>query len=1168
MSNYLEKVKDKEFISLKDDSDFQDDLIRFFTGDRYNYSREELLEKGAEGLTEDFITHMRYQATNEVTALKDLQYVQDRENVSDQELESFGNLMNAFDHSGEAGTGVLDGAKDFIGAIASSPSTAATLATGGWGVGSKLAARGATKAAQLAIRSQIDDLIKKGLGKKAVKEAVQKSVLKEGLKGAGRSAAFEGAIGTAIGYSRGETREEVIEGYEYDTTDLALDAALSATVGSVIGGGTAAFGQRAKNKAADALSNVAFKEKSAKTRAKNAAEKTIKQKRRSPNLKKATDQSIELFKNLAVREQTELLQKTKPKLNPLDADLVKRGQTLRSQLLQTGVEDTEVTPGLSLDTLKGITAATMDLIDKVKPSKGERITSAVARFMSTNKNIKEIEKIKKKYGLSSEDFSLIYLADLSEAGKKLNEASQISKKLKSATPKTKAQQQIDEILLNIKKLNDSRLTTFNDNFAQSIISNAIKNKGGKVGTVLNLAKELDSARIAFMTSQVGTTAANAFTSGFNTFLDISDQFWKGLLTGEAVQRGWTKGVFANLRGMTLSKDEALILREMMLKEQPIAYRNLFHDVQRAEITIESNSILSQAGRFVNTLNSGVDAIFKQSMLYAGVDRRLRQQGRTFAEFIESGQTIEKGLPPGLLQDAIEDAQRFTFQQTYAGDKSSYGRLVKGVVKAHREAPFIISGALGIPFPRYIANHLEYINDYTPIGLVTGGLSGLESQLYKGTKYKTWQDRTARQISGAAMLMGGVYLAAQKQGELDYGSLETISGGTVETGRVAGPFAAHLLLGDLIYRYFNGLPIKNMGEDSLEVALGMGDLGFDFSLVKDVQDSIKTGEFTVGFEKRAGNIVSTFTYPATIARDIKAQLDMEAAGSPFTRPLIPGDEGKVSDFGERNFLMDILQSEYIAAQSARFLPDLDFIQYADSFNGKNDIKIYGGFNERATGSINPLTKQIGFREDPPLNKLQKEMNILKIEEYELVNSRTIKNPTVYHAVTLRLSKTMPQLFEAWSEQVVLGTGEAGEGKGAIVYGNRTYDELDKDYKLKEVALRKFVQEAIANEVAIVEKAFEDLLTKAPKAAVGFIRNQYAFTEQEMIDKTKMKNIYDYAAQQLAKEDGSFYANAGEYITDTKDVAVEVIRRQEIMSIARAIADGSSKKVVSEIRRKNP
>ena len=68
MSSYLEKVKDKEFISLKDDSDFQDDLIRFFTGDRYKYSREELLEKGAEGLTEDFITHMRYQAANEVTA--------------------------------------------------------------------------------------------------------------------------------------------------------------------------------------------------------------------------------------------------------------------------------------------------------------------------------------------------------------------------------------------------------------------------------------------------------------------------------------------------------------------------------------------------------------------------------------------------------------------------------------------------------------------------------------------------------------------------------------------------------------------------------------------------------------------------------------------------------------------------------------------------------------------------------------------------------------------------------------------------------------------------------------------------------------------------------------------------------------------------------------------
>lgn len=1149
MSNYIEQAEGKTFLELSNDDDFKKDLVRFFSGGRYRLSKEEIKERGFEGLANDFVEHMRYQSTNEATALKDLQFVQDKKNVDPRALESFGNLMNAYDRSEGGGTGFVEGAVDYIGAVATSPSTAITIGTGGWGIGSKLFGRAAGKATQMTIRKTIDEMVKKGMSKKAINEAVKKSVVAEGLKGAGRSAAFEGAIGAGMGYATGETREEVIEDYEYGTKDIVADAVIGATIGGAVGGGAAAFGAREKNKAIEVLTTMSKKEETARKKARTAANKTIKENLRTAAGKEARERSLAVAETLMSREK-----------DKLPVDLVKEGDLIKKELV-TGSDDRMITNTLSLDTLRGITAATIELRKEVKPRKNERITSAVSRFIreagdepkKLKDRVKKINKIRDTYGLSSEELSYVYLSDLSQAGKTLNEASQIQRALQ--------REQLDTVMTDLESLARAGVTSYQDNVAQDIISDAINNKGGVPGTLLNMAKEADAARIAFMTSQVGTTAANATTSAFNTVLDITDNFWKAFLPGQPVQKGWMGSVFANVRGMTISKNEAIVLREMMLKDQPLAYQNLFHDVQRAEVVSNSNSGLAKLSRFVNTLNTGVDGIFKQSMLYAGVDRRLRQQGTTFGEFIQSAKNLDD-LPPGLLQDAMEDANRFTFQQTYVGDKSKFGAGVRTVVKAHREMPFLVSGGLGIPFPRYIANHLEYINDYTPIGLATGGLTELESKLYKGTNYKTWQDRTARQISGAAMLMGGTYLAAQKQGELDYGELKTKTGGSIETGRVAGPFAAHLLLGDLLYRWYNGMPIGNMGEDALEVALGMGDLGFDLSVAKNAADSISAGEFTEPFEKQLGNILSTFTYPATIARDMKGQISIESAPTPYTRPITPDseEEEKPSMFGERNFLADIMKSELMFNQAVRFLPDLDFTQYTQSFNGRTDVPLYDGFNQRPVGMINPITKQMGFQENPELNGLEKELNVLKLEKYQLFNSRSVPNPAVHWAVSFRMSKTMAAKFDVWRKEVKLGNAI-----GDKVYGDRTYDELGDDYRLREKAVREFVRQEVADNKKFVESKFNDLMDRSPRQAVGYIRNLYPLLEKQLQSSTNVKDIYDRAVQvmDLEKPDGTKYKDAGEYLGDADTIGEEIKRRKSIMNNAKMLDEGSNK-VVPETR----
>ena len=76
MAEYIQKAEDNYFTDLIGDETFEEDLKKFFTGGRYNYSQKEIEEKGVEGLANDFVEHMRFQSTNETTAVKDLLYVQ------------------------------------------------------------------------------------------------------------------------------------------------------------------------------------------------------------------------------------------------------------------------------------------------------------------------------------------------------------------------------------------------------------------------------------------------------------------------------------------------------------------------------------------------------------------------------------------------------------------------------------------------------------------------------------------------------------------------------------------------------------------------------------------------------------------------------------------------------------------------------------------------------------------------------------------------------------------------------------------------------------------------------------------------------------------------------------------------------------------------------------
>lgn len=1141
--SYVEQAEGKDFNELLEQEEFQNDLKAFFSGGRYNYTPEQL--EDTEQLADDFAQHMRWQSMNEATAVFDLLYVQKSEEEASKEGKlAFGKLMQAYDVSEGGGTGGFETAWDYTSAFVASPSTAVTAATFGFGVGSKIAAKATAKASQMAVRSYANKLLAEGLGKQAVKDKVKKSVTKEGLKAAGISFAGEAAVGGVASYGRGETREAVIEGYDYSLGDLAVDATIDGTLGAVVGGFGGAWTQSTRNKAADLLVDQAKKASdTAKASAKVALDSITSSNLSDDQINDTMSDIVDLAQMFRAREAGKTL-------DPLDKDSVKEGQMIFNRMLDERANEL-IAPGLDMNTVRGIAAASIKLKETLKLRPGERVSSAVARGISDGTiQADQITNIRREFNLSAEEMSYLWLAELSKAGKVLAEGSKLKKVMS---------QELDILA-------SKGASVFTGDESTEIFSRL------ESGGAFSLLQNLDQTRIAFMTSQVGTTAANVATGGYNIVADMSDSFWKDVLNSTvgtkmadgSVQRGWTGGTLSVLKSFTVNRKESEVLGSMLLEDAPLKFTELFYETQRVGDLTKSNSFLNRSARFVNTLNMATDAVFKQGSFYGAFDRRLRELndpnlGTSFSDYLTKHTDLEAARAAGVVDYATDYAKRFTFQRGYEGDKSIFGRGAVAVQQAHKKFPFVISGAMGIPFPRYVANHLEYVNDYTPIGILTGGLDKLEKVLYKqdpksltlvGDQFKTGKDRVARQMTGAMITIGGVVLAAQKNGEIDYDKIVTATGAETDVGRTAGPWAANLLIGDLIWRSGmlgnEAMPISGEAfvKNASEVLAGMGDLGFDIGLVGDLTESIKQGEFNEAALKGLGNIVSTFTYPATISRDVAGQLSDFARGNPYVR-----DVRGTETTGERNFLEDMVGQGIFRNQALRFVMDMQGVSLTQTRRGSDgeDLKLYSPFNPTPVGGYNPITRQFGYTQEPPSTEIQKEMTLLGLEEYKLYGNTKVKNASVDYAVRKLLSRgmsglpTMAEEFKSWKANWNLSNRNE--------YAGRTYDELGDDYELKRMALQDFVNHRVATAEKLMTESFETMLetNTGRRQAAGFLRNQYVLTEAQL--KTKSGRDFNDLVSLMTRGEDVEYKSARDYLGDSSSVEEELARRQKIIQYAK-------------------
>jgi hypothetical protein len=1143
--SYFEKAEGKKFNSLVNDADMQKDLINFFTGSRYKYSMDDIKEMGPEGLADKFIDHMRWQESNETTVAKDLWYVKNAKDKDQESLESFGRLITAWDNSEGAGTGVLDGASDYFQAIATSPSTVATVVTAGFGGPvSKVAAAGAKKAGQLSVRKMLSGLVSKEVAKSAMKSASVKGVITEGLtkqtakgfvrdkvateavkeglkaaavKGAVRGAAIEGSIEGGTEYLREGIREDAIEGYEKNMGKVAAAAAIS----GALGGGLGAFARtqsiKKQNQAIDILAGQGARMKNsdvlAAKKAKEALDAAKKAAKGTPKSKEyqALQTRMTNLVDLLQKRESGTVAKFK---KPLDEEMVELGKDVAAKVFD-GTGSEPVTARFTSDSLRKVSAATLDLSEKLgfNLSDDVRISQKVSDALAEGKiDSSGLQALRKDYGLTKGEFSLMFLTDMSEAGRTLNIASQIKKGLSESQAKLSAEKAKKDIGTFLGNLDD-----FAKQGITSPADEALKDMARSLnsGDVVSMLREADSFRIGMMTTQLATTAANVGSSVGRIATDASDRLFTNIIEG----RNPLSGTLDVVKGLTWGKEEAHVLRILAELDPESPMAKMFYDVSRIETETGTNSVLARTARAFNTLNNVVDTQFKEAVLYASLQRQIRDSGdevaaKSLDSFLMKSAGLD-ALPQEMVEKARAQALSFSYQYGYEGAEDWFGKTAKTVINANKNLPFVVSGLGGMPFPRYVANQMEYMHRHLPTGLAQGLWEKASGQTSKSLMVSS-NEKIAKGLTGTMMLVGAVGARYYADPATTYReSIDPESGDVMDWSRAGGPYMAHLFIGDMIARQLKGEPplagIKDTGAEALKVLAGLNAYGYSNSVIEPLVASVEDGQLNERASKWLGDVAATLTMPAATVRDIQGQFNPSSTPSPYTRNLQMG----ANELGPQE-----LGQTQLVQRALRFLPDFEWLQFASSFNGKTDVPLYNGFSSEPVQKVNPLMSQItGIDTRPKRNAIEREMVRLGIQPFMVLGSATVKNPNVDIAVRELMSKSISPAFEEWSQNKEF-------------LGGRGYEDLPPE--LRKVELEKFISRFKNGIEDSVEKSFNDFARKAPRAAAGFIVNNY-----------KIKSSSYASLDAVMQWGGVTDQTADEYIDDSETVEERLGKMQQIL-----------------------
>ena len=1090
-----ENMKGKKVSDLKRDPAFLKDAVTFLKSRRKGWTDDELKKLTPEDVSYEILEHFRIMNTNEVSMSRDYYYVKD-DKTAENEKQAYARLMNTFDNA--KGEGILDGgfagARDYAEGFLTAPSTYVSAAvlplTGGTGTAAVQAAREGSK--------------------QALKQVAKHSI-KRGLL----DAAFEGSVAAAsqLGTEliKKDASASIGEDYEVSGGNIALAGAL----GGAAGGAAYAIPARQQYKGAARMVETLQKGDTAK----------------AVRMAETTTRAVEDLKKLnETTEGRKFIKFSKDKLMAsIDPKLVEEGMAAKVDILSEDLPDGLI-GGLDRGTIQRLGAASVDLARElgVKPEKGQRITEYLARRIDEGDGVTLFDTVADKYGLSRRQLSAVYAAEVSEAARILVQ----QKQFKTATGKKLTGKEASEAAGKFKdkldQLYDMGMSTLSGEEAKALSDAQLQLTRSK--RIVRSMRNVEDARRAFMTSQPATTMRNNIFGVAMTGIDMMDQFNLTMIravTGKESAAATLDGSADIAKYLLRDQYVAEAAVEMLRQDAPELIQKVFMEAAQAEAGVVRDTAFAKAGTFVNTLNTMSDHIFKKAVVAGTIDRELKLQGASLAEYMEKGMMSE--IPDDIIKKALDDSLAFTFQRKFGGkDASETSKAVNSTIGwIHRWGATTI-----IPFPRYLASQAKFIKDYSVLNIA-----------YKGRDLT--QEDIAKQFTGAAVF-GSAYMYQKDNIEqgLNWFDDQLVSGEVTNAQAAMGPTAPMHYAMNLVARWSMGMPSDFDEPKKLLTNMTKLTIGTEFRPGGTIVDEvIATAESLVEGKpswqpllKVVGDYFSTLMYPAAVVKDFYGQYDPRASYFPQTLDATVS----LADIGGPRS-----PALYLYSRFAKNLADFNLNEMSSTFKDITGIdmgttqveglmKFMGSstrthfqmmdpdnqdtgydavrhdvFGDGPLRQLDPLLKQLtGFTKSAPPNDLKREMAKLNIDPFVLYNPYREKN----------------NALELFTQQIAQGS--LAEEVESFINGDPRYKSADV-YRKKAM-----LEERITNVLTKKREIARDILTDFASKNEAYKSDFNAYVRGEFTAMSKQEKRDANAAW---KDVAPRYKFEGE---DIKDALAEI------------------------------
>ena len=733
-----------------------------FLNDSFFY----MLDRTGNGITDpneridELMELMRVSQVNEISAVQNLTHAR---SADDRGKELMGKMFLAYDKS-EGATGFWDKILDYGEGLVTSPTTVVSSLLAVPTLGGSLAVRGGAQAGVQATNLAVRAIIKGGMGK---------FVKQQALRSAGRAAAVEAPLGAlTMGTEAASRRETGRE--EFQDIDVLQQTLLGGAIGGVTAGvlGGAAGAISAKTRGFKGLQRLDKFYESKQARIETGIAKTKDQIKANPADAELIDDLVEKMSKKTIKD-------------PLNREIVGFGQRLKRQMIpifsrgegkprfaREGVTkegDTVLrepfTSGLNPDVMRNASAAAIEIIrksiqktnpdiepkDLVELLKTKRITEVlhealkdtvdgkytlktIEQFDPITGKMKKIEvspwedmySVMREYGLSPQEFSHVYMAEVSDAARILQQQSVVSRQMDRMLNETGEQagaklKGIHEDLSYIQQNQHTPVSTnrligelpapqeYLDNikvFSDMVEKYHPVHSLKKGWTVL---KNLDKTRLGLMTIQPATTIRNTANGVARLATFALDNLFHGAMTGDP------KKMLAGPRaiGAMLNPTEAQMLKIIFSEEMPETFVQLYRKAADIEEASGKKSSMVQVARWLNGMNTYTDNAFKRAIFMAELTNRVGK--KTLLDHMADGRFTEIPNMENHISEAMQEALSFTYQKGYRATGGGWWETRGNRFIKTFNRPGL---SMLVPFPRFTANSIEFMYKHAPlIGLM-------------------------------------------------------------------------------------------------------------------------------------------------------------------------------------------------------------------------------------------------------------------------------------------------------------------------------------------------------------------------------------------------------------------------------------------------------------------